>query len=617
MLVKRSRDVMCKHYAKWDNADMVFRGIRTRDGEDLKAKERSEPEKMVVPISYSQIQTFVAFCYSLFTQREKMFELVGFEADDDKPAKVGEALLSRDLRHNKFEALLQQFLLDIARFGLGVFKVCWTTDTQRVKETVTTEPFSMLGIKLTNGREITREIDKVKYQGNKIIHISPYRFFPDPRLPLIRFQEGEFCASEDLYSISQLKQWENDGKIAGVKHIPTFDRAEYEKIGGYRFDYESETYGATASGATGVGTGQIKKVVLLTEVQRTIVPADYEVDGKPLGKETRPIKYNVWMANYRRIVKCEPLGYVHDDFTYCCAPFIFDDNIYLPDSLADSISVLQDVITWFINSRITNVRKVIQDKILVHTKYVEMEDLENRNPIIRAKASAPADLSRIMMQLQLQDVTTNHIADAKYLHEIVQIVTGINDSLLGQFQSGHRPAAEHRNTSAGSASRLKTIAAVIYWVALEPLARQMISNLRDGLEDETFVRLVGLKDAVESQAFVSVTKEDLVGNYDFEVFDGTLPSERFYTAQALEEILGGLLKNPEATIMFGLDPRKILYEVMELRGIRNPERFELDRAIINPNAAAEGSADANGQPISPRGTQPVEAGAGNGDGGGY
>ena len=322
-LVKRSRDVMQKHYGKWDLADQVFRGIRPKDSEDIKARERKEPEKMVVPISYSQIQTFVAFCYSLFTQREKMFEIVGFESTDEKPAKVGEALLARDLRHNKFEALLQQFLLDIARFGLGIFKVCWTTDKQIVREVSTTPPMSVFGIKLTNGRQIEQEVEKVKYQGNKIVHVSPYRFFPDPRLPLVRFQEGEFCGSEDLYSMATLKQWESEGKIAGMKYVKSFDRSEYEKIGGYRFDYDAENIGVMAPGSTMIGSGQIKKTVVITEIQRVIVPADYEVDGKPLGTEQRPTKYNIWMANYNRIVKCEPLGYVHDDFTYCCAPFIF------------------------------------------------------------------------------------------------------------------------------------------------------------------------------------------------------------------------------------------------------------------------------------------------------
>src|SRR6266496_1004304 len=71
-LVAISRRKMSEYYTIWDNNDNTFRGIRQRDKEDVAAHERREPEKMVVPISYSQITTFVAFCFSLYTQRERI-----------------------------------------------------------------------------------------------------------------------------------------------------------------------------------------------------------------------------------------------------------------------------------------------------------------------------------------------------------------------------------------------------------------------------------------------------------------------------------------------------------------------------------------------------------------
>src|SRR6266404_5151400 len=96
-LVTISRRRMEGYYAKWDRNDEIFRSIRPRDAEDVKARERGEPEKMVIPIAFSQAQTFVAFCYSLYTQRDRIFELEGFTSDDDMPAKVGEALLAYNL----------------------------------------------------------------------------------------------------------------------------------------------------------------------------------------------------------------------------------------------------------------------------------------------------------------------------------------------------------------------------------------------------------------------------------------------------------------------------------------------------------------------------------------
>ena len=112
----------------------------------------------------------------------------------------------------------------------------------------------------------------------------------------------------------------------------------------------------------------------------------------------------------------------------------------------------------------------------------------------------------------------------------------------------------------------------------------MLSNLRDGLTDETYVRVMGMKGQATPE-FVKVKKEDLVGHYDFEVFDGTLPSERFHSAQALEDLLQGLMANPQLAMLLGLDIKKLLLEVLFLRGIRNPERFELrpEQQQADPN----------------------------------
>lgn len=602
-LVTISRRKMQSYYDKWDRNDEIFRSIRSKDTDDIKARERGEPEKMVVPIAFSQAQTFVAFCYSLFTQRERIFELEGHTTDDDRPAKVGEALLAYNLRHNKFEAILDLWLRDIARFGLGVLKVRWVTEKQRVQETQTTPGSSFLGVRLMSPREKTVEKEVVKYQGNRIEHISPYRFFPDTRLPLIRFQEGEFCASEEIYSFATLKQWEAEGLVSGIDQIKPLNK-DTDDIKGYRFDTGEESLGAMTPGAGMRQDGQVKKTVIVTEIQRSLIPSQYEVDGKPLGKEDYPVKYVIWLANNQRVIKCEPLGYVHDEFTYVCAPFIYDDNVHVGDGLMDTIGTLSDVITWFINTRITNVRKVIQDKLVVQPKNIVMEDLSERRPVIRLQGGAIGDIDRSIKQLSLQDVTAKHLTDVKFLHEIVQIVTGINDTILGQFQPGRRSATEHRNVTSGSAARLKSCASVLYWVALEPMARQMLSNLQDGLDEEQFVKLVGLDEAMAGSRFIGVTKDDLIGSYEFNVFDGTLPSERSNTAQALEEVLTMLIGNPNAAVLFGLDPKKILREIMILRGIKNPERFALDQSTINSILTAiragnvpQGSQGSGGEPI--------------------
>lgn len=595
-LINISRRKMETYYATWDHNDDVFRAIRQRDKDDVEAGNRKEPEKMVVPTSYAQIMTFTTFLYSLYTQRDRFFELEGFTTEDDRPAKVGEALLARDLSKNIWEAVLFQFLLDIGRFGIGVLKTMWVTEEQMIKKTVTRPPMTIMGQMLDPGGDTEVEEWGVSYMGNKIINVSPYRFFPDVRLPLSRFQEGEFCASEDVYTVSQLKQWEKEGVIAGVDFIKPMGK-DVTCNRGYRWGEEQTPTGIFSPGAGVKADGQTKKPVVITEVQRTIIPKQYMIDDEPLGPEDYPIKYNIWLANDSRVVKCEPLGYAHNQFTYQLAPFIFDNNVLVSDSLSSTIDQLQSVISWFINSRITNVRKVIGDKMIVNPSMVNMTDLQQRRPIIRLTAAASGDIDRYIKQLQMVDVTNGHIADVKNLSDILKMVTGITDSLLGEVRPGKRSATENRNTTSGAAARLRTSAIVIFRFAIESMGRQMLSNLRDGLDMETYVRVMGMK-AQSTPEFIKVDKATLQGHYDFEVFDGTLPSERHYTAQALEELVTAFLQNPQSASMFGLDPRKLLYEVLQLRGVHNPERFELPPQPNVPIEQNSGAGVLPGEPVT-------------------
>jgi hypothetical protein len=619
-LIAISRRKMTEYYPKWDANDDIFRAIVQRDKTDIAAQERKEPEKMVVPTALAQVMTFISFCFQLYTQRENFFELDGFTPEDDKPAKIGEALLRRDLSHNKWEAVLFQFLLDIGRFGFGVVKTSWVTEEQMIRNTVVNPPVVFQGMTLSKGGPSDDVTRGTSYQGNKIINISPYRFFPDIRLPLSRYQEGEFCGSEDVYTESQLKDWEKDGQVAGVDFIKPFGK-ELIQERGYRWDTMVLQEEALIPGAGTKGTGQMKKTVIITECQRTIIPSQYEVEGEPLGPENYPVKYNIWLANDNRVVKCEPLGYLHNQFTYSLAPFVFDNNILVSGSLMDTIDSLQSVISWFINSRITNVRKIIGDKLIVNPSMINMDDLKQRRPVIRLSGAAGGDIDRYIKQLQLNDVTTTHISDVKELSDILKMVTGISDSLLGEVRPGRRSATENRNTTTGAASRIKTLAAIIFRFALEPMGRQMLSNLRDGLDEETYVRVMGQK-GVSTPEFIKVDKTALIGHYDFEVFDATLPSERYLNAQALTDVLEMLLKTPEAAQAFNLDPRKILFEVLQLRGIHNPERFELQpqqqqlqqpqpNGIIQPNGtgAAGVPPGVTAPPVGPAGAPSGSQGA--------
>ena len=586
---------MSRYYDKWDFYDSVYRGESQPDEADKKAVDRKEPTKMIVPLTYAQVQTFVAFAFSLFYQRDNFFELTGMGPEDTEPARLGERVLSRDLDYNIWDAKLYQFLLDMARFGVGIMKVGWIHRKRRGLATQAVGATRLAGIEIPTSAKTIVETDMTEYQGNQITSISPYRFYPDPRMPLDRFQEGEFCGSEDEFTKVQLLQMQKDGEVTGIEHIEGLTREMMDKRGSSRLHsfMPTETDGKNSSeGNQSLGT------IIIDEMQVRLVPNQFMVDGKPMGKEDFPVLYNVWIANDNKIVKAEPLEYLHDKFTYNLGQYTPDQHKQVNAGISEGIDALQSVISWLINSHITSVRKVIQNFLVVDPDGVEISDLIERRPVIRLKRQSGAKgIDRFVKQLEVRDVTQSHMADAKVLQDLVQTVTGVSDNALGQFSPGRRSATENRNVNSSTASRLKMILQVVWKSCLAPMGKQMISNLQDGLDEETLVRVEGsAADPADFQAFKGITQADIIGNFDFRLFDGTLPSEKIAQSTALQELSALMLAQPALIQLLGYDIRAIIDETLTLRGIKRLERFRLQQSTqtadagppIDPNAVSEG-----------------------------
>lgn len=586
-LVKLSRSTMSEKYPVWDAADRVYRGERAADMQDKKALARGEPAKVIVPMSFSQIQTFTSFCTTLFTQRDYMFEMIGTGIEDMAGAKLAQATIQRDLEYNKMKGvLLPQWCTDIGRFGLGIFKSDWVRLTEPVQEMVPDPKFAPVpGMPMqTQPPMVERWVTKTKYLGNRITVVNPYRWFPDVRLPLTKYRDGEFCADETEYSRGELLKFEANGEVAGVKHIPKIPPTG-------DFDSENRRSPVITKDYLQRQPDGDSRYILITEVEVRLNPAKTKIsETEVLDEELdQEIIYLVWIANDSRIIKIQDSGYAHNEFLYDASQFFNDQIRTINFGLSEFLGPAQDTIDWQMNSRITNVRKVLQNQLIVDPRYIEMQDLKDRNPVLRLKSNAATGLalSTYVQQLQVTDVTAGHLADMQNVSAFAKEATGINENLLGQYSSGRRSARQTAEVSSASAQRLVTVAVGMWESALMPLARKMLSNLRQGLDEEQLVRIIGLQRYMKNvqpdpvtgespiQNFLPVNKSSLLGNYDFVVFDATLPTQRAATAMALQELLVALSKDPRLVMVFGKDPKLILDEILELRNVRNAERFDL------------------------------------------
>lgn len=589
-LVKGSRDFMSKNYTEWDSRLEVYEAERCPDKQDKAKAKNEEPQKMVVPLTMAQTNTFVAFAMLLFSQRKRFFELEETGAEDQEVRETSELSLEKDLRESKFELILFQFLLDIARMGFGVIKHGWVERKRQIKQV--TPVFDELGTQIGNKSEY---VAITEFEGNEIYTVSPYRFFPDVRFPLVQFERGEFCACEEEHHRTQLRGMESEGRVSGIEHVTEFQDADCtHRLNSSRFTYIRLDDRKTS-----------QDMICVTEIQVKIIPAEFEIeDGKFLGPETWPVLYLIWYANDQRIIRLEPMDSPHNKFNFECHQFTPDIHRQLNKSLAGSIEKLQEVVDWLINARVSSTVRTLDHQLVVDPSGVDLATVKSRSRIILLKKNAGRQgVDRYIKSLPVQDVTSSNLIDAAEMSRLMDKVTGVNDNATGQYHTGRRSATEAKTVAQGAASRLINVCRLIWVGALAPLGQKMLFNHRALMTEQAFTKLVGPKEVEANPELYSKfvrPLSDLVGGNDFFVFDGTTSGEKAYLAQSYQELLGILLSNPSAAVTLNLDVNKLLQEIYTLRGAPNLKSFALDQAQLQQQMVQQLMAQANGgQPTGP------------------
>lgn len=579
-LVKMSRSKISDNFTTWDMQDQVFRGERYPDVEDARQATKGKPVKMIVPNTFAQVMTFTSFLFLLFKQNRTFFELIptGDEDYGDKQ-KDCELALERDLRYNQFSTVLFQLLLDVGRYGTGITESCWTRDIVHayVPQQPTTIEYSGTQVESRGGSEWQ---EYTKFEGNLIRSVSPYRWYPDTRFPLVDFQRGEFCASEEEYSISQLRQLEKSGEVAGVEHISEFTPELYKLRGSdSRFSFDVVTDVKRTAGVLWK-PGQSEGTVIVTKCQIKLVPSKFTIgpSDRKLGPEEFPVLYHLWYANDSRVIRCEPSYYWHNMFSWTLGQFTPDMQHTVTLGLADLIYRLQDVISWHINSRITDVRRNLRGRLIVDPGGIETSSLDGDGDVYLRSNVSKAGVDRFVKQLDMRDVTQAHLSDADTLGKIMQVVTGVNDNIMGQYNQGRRSAQEARTVLSGAAGRMKLHGFLIWEKALAPLGKMCLSNLRQSLSFEPFARLIGGRPEEIQARYTAFqgTPEEIICGDDYFTFDSTLQSEKGFMAQSLQDLLSVILQSDPvsaARIAQDINPSKIVDEIQYLRGSGNIKRF--------------------------------------------
>jgi hypothetical protein len=305
----------------------------------------------------------------------------------------------------------------------------------------------------------------------------------------------------------------------------------------------------------------------------TIIPSELGLLNK-----TAPEKWFFVLTGDAVVTQAMQLGLDHDMYPVAVLATDYDGYSSTPVSKLETISGLQETMDWMFTSHIANVRKAINDMIVVDPYLVNIKDLRDPEPgkLIRLrKAAWGRGIENAVKQLNVTDVTRGHIQDLSIIASLMENVSGANDVIKGVRRAGGErvSATESRDTFKSALSRLQKGARIGGLQAYHDLAYMLASHTQQLMDNDTYVRTIGrwqevLEDEYGNEG-VRVTPFDILLDYDISLRNGSIPSTE--DAGVWERVFQTVVMRPELLGVF--DVVRIFKHVARLSGATDVQQF--------------------------------------------
>lgn len=579
---------MTDYHARWDEQDETVRAYvpETELTNKQKSSKRLSREfdyiSLELPYSFAIIMTAHTYWCSVFLSRNPVYQFTARHGEPQDKVQAVEAIMDYQLLVGKQLPPLFNWIYDLAKYGLGIVGNYWEKEEITVSRIIE-RPKKLMGIELSGKTEKVRQEERmVGYEGNKLYNVRPYDFFPDPRVPIFNFQDGEYCGRDAVSSFLSLQD-------QGYINITEAQKTGAGRSGGITTDTSGTAHVERAvqpdeEQGPGVSTANVHEMVI------KIVPHTWG-----LGKSDRKELWVFTLANLSTVIGCRPLGLYHNSFPYSVIEYGMGASEFVKLSMIDVIKPLTDSLSWLFNVHFFNVRKALNDVRVVDPSRITMSDVlrPGAGGVIKLKPGAYGTDPRLAIhQLEVHDVTASNLRDSQFVETMIQRVTGVVDNVMGMVNTtGRKTATEVRTSTGFSTNRLKTPAEYASAVGWGPVSSMMLQNTQQLYDEEKMFRVAGtlLTDGQPRQDGsngVKVSPEQIGGFFDFVPVDGTLPVDRIAQATLWKELLVQLGTNPMLAMEW--DIGGMLAHVMKLTGERNIDRFRLN---LNPDEKVQRQAE--------------------------
>lgn len=570
-------------HEKWQDAeDKMLAYMPERENDRLRRVERDAGKPnyttLSIPYSYGVMMAAHTYWTTVFLSRSPVLQFTARHGEGQQSVQALEALMDYQVQQAGMMVPWYIWLQDVGKYGVGIIGEFWE-DREEFITTIEEIPKQVFGLPVggTEKRKRTRRVPT--YSGNRSYNVRPYDFLPDPRVPMNRFQEGEFCAVYVELGWNDIKRREAQGIYMNVDQLKRHRVTRSRDAGSTALDMPIEDEFADSIGPSARSQDmKSSDVIPLYELHVELIPNEWE-----LGTSEFPEKWVITVdTTYKVVIGVQPLGALHNKFPFSVLELEPEGYGISSRGIPEINQDIQHVIDWLVNSHFYNVRKALNNQVIVDPSRLVMQDVMDPLPggVWRVKPEAYGqDVRTMMQQVPVVDVTQNHLRDTQFMIEMSQRALGINDSIMGMVSAGgssRKTATEVRTSSTFGINRLKTAAEFFSAQGWAPMSQRMVQNSQQYFDQNTKLRVVGDLAQTMSPTFLDVSPETIIGFYDFVPVDGTLPVDRFAQANLWRELMAQMRNFPD--LMAQYDMSKIFAWVAQLAGLKNINQFRIEIA---------------------------------------
>lgn len=578
--IRDSHNIMSSRYPSWKNIDEKLTTYidLSKTEVEIKDEDSRKPVSMVLPLMFANREILLTYFMAAFLE-SPIFRYKPTSPEDIIPAILMTHLVDSQSMFSKLPLRLINMWSSAVTYGIAPLFCSWKRDMGYVtKRNLNNIAQFVPGQNLKPTREYV-----LKNEYNEVTNIDPYNYFPDVGVPPDRYQDAEYhswIARTNLMSLLNFERANPDlmFNVNYLKHIQDTTSIYYND--------DAVTGRSSKTGYYDSRPDSSRSVVDIATFLIELIPSDWG-----LGNGKYPERWIFRLAGDDIVTSASPIGLDHDRYPLVVDAPTADGLTNSPMAILELGYGLQETMDWLFSSHITNVRKSINDMLVVDPWLVNMDDVLNPGPgkLIRLqRKNWGRSLKDAVMQLGVADVTRTHVADIQFVASMQDVAYGTTEPLKGtRRRSGDRVTATEINSDRVAAlSRFEKIGYTSYWQSQIDLAMLFASHTRQLMSQPIFVETIGrlgedlfLEYGMQppSSGFLYIEPEMILGDrISVQPYDGSVPGNT--DANAWLQIFQIVANQP--MLMQRFDLFRIFAHIARNLGAKNVRDFEVK---VQPN----------------------------------